>query len=151
MLDREFFQKEGANTRDRYRDQIFRKAKDIKGSTFKPYKKNKKGISVYAQRKQAGKFKRFTKGDKPTSPVLTGDLLRDYSLVEVSNNGFAIGWIAQGAKVEWLKDNGRVLTTSKQPLPEKILKNLFSKANLYIKKKTKKVIPNKVVRHKIGK
>ena len=146
MLDREFFQKEGANTRDRYRDHIFRKAKDIKGSTFKPYKSKE-----YAQRKQAGKFKRFTKGDKPTSPVLTGDLLRDYSLVEVSNNGFAIGWIAQGAKVEWLKDNGRVLTTSKQPLPEKILKNLFSKANLYIKKKTKKVIPNKTVKHKIGK
>ena len=146
MLDREFFQKEGANTRDRYRDHIFRKAKDIKGSTFKPYKSKE-----YAQRKQAGKFKGFTKGDKPTSPVLTGDLLRDYSLVEVSNNGFAIGWIAQGAKVEWLKDNGRVLTTSKKPLPEKILKNLFSKANLYIKKKTKKVIPNKVVRHKIGK
>ena len=146
MLDREFFQKEGANTRDRYRDHIFRKAKDIKGSTFKPYKSKE-----YAQRKQAGKFKRFTKGDKPTSPVLTGDLLRDYSLVEVSNNGFAIGWIAQGAKVEWLKDNGRVLTTSKQPLPEKILKNLFSKANLYIKKQTKKKIPNKTVKHKIGK
>ena len=145
MLDREFFQKEGANTRDRYRDHIFRKAKDIKGNNFRAYKSK-----TYEQRKAAGKFKRQDRGFPLTAPVLTGDLLRDYSYIERSN-GFAIGWIAQGAKVEWLKDNKRVLTTSKQPLPEKILKDLFNNANLYIRKQTKKKIPNKTIRHKIGK
>ena len=145
MLDKKFFLKEGPNTRDRYRDHIFREAKDIKGNKFKTYKSK-----TYQDRKSAGKFKRQDRGFPLTAPVLTGDLLRDYSLVKVSNNGFQIGWTAQGAKVEWLKDNDRILTTSKQPLPENILKNLFSKANLYIKNKTKKAIPNKVVRHKIG-
>tara|TARA_Y100001973_G_C5192028_1_gene331601 strand:+ start:1048 stop:1488 length:441 start_codon:yes stop_codon:yes gene_type:complete len=146
MLDKKFFLKEGANTRDDYRDHIFRKALDVHGNKFKQYKSKK-----YQNKKAAGGFKTQNRGYPLFAPVLTGDLLNDYSLIETSNNGFIIGWNIQGAKVGWLKDNKRELTTSKQPLPEKILKKLFAKAKLYIKKEKRKIIPRKTTRHKIGK
>ena len=146
MLDRKFWLKQGPNTRDRYRDHIFTKAKDVKGNNFKGYTK------AYEQKKAGGrsKNKRFTKGAKFTSPVLTGDLERDYTLIE-ERNGFAIGWVSQGAKIEWLKNNGRVLTTEQQPLPKKVLKNLYDNADRYIKKGMDKIIPNKTTTHNIGK
>ena len=37
MLDAQFFIKIGANVRDRYREHIFRKAKDINGNSFSKY------------------------------------------------------------------------------------------------------------------
>jgi hypothetical protein len=146
MLDAQFFIDVGANVRDRYRNHIFRKAKDINDESFKPYTSE-----TYEQRKKAGKFKRFTKGDKLTSPVLSGDLLRDYSLIKTMSNGFQIGWTTFGARVEHLRNYGRVLTTSDKPLPTKVFKYLTTEAHKYIKKGSDKLIPKKTTRHKIGK
>ena len=145
MLDAKFFIRIGANVRDRYRKHIFTKAKDINDNSFsKQYSKG------YEKRKRAG-GKGFRGGFPFNAPVASGDLLKDYSLIKTMSNGFQIGWTTFGARVEWLKDMGRVLTTSDKPLPDKVFKYLTTEANKYIKKGSDKLIPKKTTIHKIGK
>ena len=148
MLDATFFRRIGPNVRDRYRKHIFQDAKDVFDKPFKDYKKNKKGISIYGQRKRANKFKRqASQYANSKAPVLTSDLLRDYSLIKTMRNGFQIGWITLGARVEALKKMGRVLTTPQQPLPDGVISYLSKEAHGYIKKK---LGPNKTTTYKIG-
>ena len=143
MLDGTFFLKIGPNVRDRYRKHIFQDAKDVFGKPFKAYK------SKYGQAKRANKFKRqASQYANSKAPVLTSDLLRDYSLIKTSTNGFQIGWITFGARVEHLKKMGRVLTASDQALPKGVETYLSTEAHKYIKKK---LGPNKTTIHKIGK
>ena len=78
-------------------------------------------------------------------------LVNDYSLIKTMSNGFQIGWTTFGARVEHLRDNKRVLTTPQKPLPDKVFKYVTTEAHKYIKKKAKKIIPNKTTRFKIGK
>ena len=147
MLDAKFFIRIGANVRDRYRKHIFQDAKDVFDKPFKAYTSKQ-----YEQRKRANKFKRqASQYANSNAPVLTSDLLRDYSLIKTMSNGFQIGWTTFGARVKWLKDMGRVLTTSDKPLPDKVFKYLTTEANKYIKKGSDKLIPKKTTIHKIGK
>ena len=147
MLDATFFRRVGPNVRDRYRKHIFQDAKDVFDKPFKKYTSKQ-----YEQRKRANKFKRQASQYKNSkAPVLTSDLLRDYSLVKTMKNGFQIGWTTYGGRVDHLKKMGRVLTTKQQPLPEGVSKYLNGEAHKEIKKQTKKKIPNKTVKHKIGK
>tara|TARA_R100001594_G_scaffold57337_1_gene91238 strand:- start:8123 stop:8575 length:453 start_codon:yes stop_codon:yes gene_type:complete len=149
MLDSTFFRRIGPNVRDRYRKHIFKDAKDVYDKPFKDYKKNKKGISIYGQRKRANTFKRqASQYANSKAPVLTSDLLRDYSLIKTSTNGFQIGWTTLGARVEHLKKMGRVLTHPDQPLPKGVETYLSTEAHKYIKKK---LGPNKTTIHRIGK
>ena len=169
MLDAAFFRIVGPKVRERYRNHIFDDAKDVKGRKFKGYsthgskwvtmnvKKSfkqsapKEGYS-YSKAKKGKMFPRQSdKYANKTSPVLSGDLYRDFTVVRTSPNGFILGWQQHGAKIEWLKSMGRVLTTKQQPLPEGVLKYLNIEAHKEIKKQTKKKIPNKTVKHKIGK
>ena len=148
MLDATFFRRVGPNTRDRYRKHIFQDAKDVYDKPFKDYKKNKKGISIYGQRKRANKFKRQASqysGSK--APVLTSDLLRDFSLIRTSPDGFQLGWVTHGAKIKWLKDMKRVLSAPNQPLPEKVMQYLSKESRLYINKK----LPKGKKTYRIGK
>ena len=146
MLDAKFFIRIGANVRNRYRKHIFQDAKDINDKPFKAYS------AEYGARKRADKFKRqASQYANSNAPVLTSDLLRDYSLIKTMSNGFQIGWTTFGARVKWLKDMGRVLTTSDKPLPDKVFKYLTTEANKYIKKGSDKLIPKKTTIHKIGK
>ena len=148
MLDQIFFLKVGPNVRDRYRDHIFKKALDVFDKPFKDYKKNKKGISVYGERKRANKFKRqASQYANSKAPVLTSDLLRDYSLIKTASRGFQIGWTTLGARVEALKKMGRVLTSKSQPMPDGVIKYLHNEAHSYIKKR---LGPNKTTIHRIG-
>ena len=142
MLDKMFFIKIGPNVRDRYRDHIFEDAKDVFGKPFKAYSKS------YSERKRANKFK-LQASDYANSkaPVLTQQLLNDYSLIKTMTNGFQIGWTTFGARVEWLKKLGRVLTSPKQPLPKGVINYLDKEANSYIKKR---LGPNKTTTYKIG-
>ena len=143
MLDAKFFIRIGANVRDRYRDHIFRKAKDVYGRAFKKYSKE------YGIKKRANTFKRqASQYANSNAPVLTSDLLRDYSLIKTSSNGFQIGWATLGARVEHLKKMGRVLTAPNQPLPKGVITYLSTEAHKYIKKK---LGPNKTTIHRIGK
>ena len=69
MLDGTFFRTIGANVRDRYRDHIFRKAKDVYGRAFKKYSKE------YGIKKRANTFKRqASQYANSNAPVLTSDL-----------------------------------------------------------------------------
>ena len=142
MLDKIFFLRVGPNVRDRYREHIFKKALDVFGKPFKAY------TSKYGERKKANKFKRQASQYAGTkAPVLTSDLLRDYSLIKTASDGFQIGWSISGGKIEGLKKMGRVLTSSRQPLPDGVIKYLSTEAHSYIKKK---LGPNKTTIHKIG-
>ena len=147
MLDSTFFRKIGPNVRDRYREHIFKDAKDVWGTKFKFYKE------PYKTRKRSGKLKRqATQYANTTAPVLTSDLLRDYSLIKTMDSGFQIGWVTQGAKIKWLKDNGRFLTLRNKPLPTGVLSYLLKEASKYIGKgMQKKFGKNKTTIHKIGK
>ena len=143
MLDKIFFLKVGPNVRDRYRDHIFKKALDVFGKPFKAY------TSKYGERKRANKFKRQASDyASSNAPVLTSDLLIDYSLIKTASRGFQIGWASVGARVEGLKKMGRVLTSSRQPLPDGVIKYLHNEAHSYIKKR---LGPNKTTTYKIGK
>ena len=143
MLDKIFFLRVGPNVRDRYREHIFKKALDVFGKPFKTY------TSKYGERKRANKFKRQASQYAGTNaPVLTSDLLRDYSLIKTASRGFQIGWTTLGARVEALKKMGRVLTTKSQPMPDGVISYLSKEAHGYIKKK---LGPNKTTTYKIGK
>ena len=143
MLDATFFRKVGPEIRDLYRLSIFRDAKDVFGKPFKAY------TSKYGQAKRANKFKRQASQYAGTNaPVLTSDLLRDYSLIKTASRGFQIGWTTLGARVEALKKMGRVLTSKSQPMPDGVIKYLHNEAHSYIKKR---LGPNKTTTYKIGK
>ena len=144
MLDTKFWLRVGPNVRDRYREHIFGKAKDVFGRKFKGYSKE------YGSMKRANKFKRqASKYANTTAPVLTSDLLRDFSLIK-STNGFSIGWTTYGARVESLNKRGRVLSSDKQPLPKGVINYMMKQAEPYTDKRLKKIIPkSKTIR--IGK
>ena len=142
MLDKTFFLRIAPNVRDRYREHIFKKALDVFGKPFKAYK------SKYGERKRANKFKRqASQYANSNAPVLTSDLLRDYSLIKTASRGFQIGWASLGARVEALKKMGRVLTSKQQPLPDGVISYLSKEAHGYIKKR---LGPNKTTTYKIG-
>ena len=145
MLDLKFFLKVGPKVRDRYREHIFGKALDVNGKKFKGYS------SEYGEDKRANKFKRqASKYANSTAPVLTGDLLRDYSLVRTTSGGFQIGWTTFGRLVDSLNKRGRVLTSDKRPLPDKVAKYLLDQAEDYGDAKLKNMFPkSKTI--KIGK
>ena len=148
MLDAAFFLRVGPIVRDRYRKHIFKDAKDVFGNNFKPYKKNKKGISVYGKRKKANKFTRqSSQYSGSLAPVLTSDLLRDFSLIRTSPNGFQIGWLVYGARINHLSKMGRVLTADNQPLPNKVIQYLSKEARSYNMKK----LPKGKKTYRIGK
>ena len=142
MLDATFFLRVGPNARDRYRKHIFQDGKDVFGKPFKTYSKE------YGERKRANKFKRQASqyaGSK--APVLTSDLLRDFSLIKTTSGGFQLGFTTYGARVKHLKKMGRVLSASNQPLPDGVIKYLSKEARLYINKK----LPKGKKTYRIGK
>ena len=142
MLDKTFFTKVGPNARDRYREHIFGKAKDVYGKPFKGYSRE------YGTAKRANKFKRqASQYSGTTAPVLTSDLLRDFSLVKTSSGGFQLGFTTFGARVQHLKKMGRVLSDKNQPLPDGVIQYLSKEARLYINKK----LPKGKKTYRIGK
>ena len=144
MLDGRFFRKVAPNVRDRYREHIFGKGKDVFGKGFKNY------TTKYGQRKRANKFKRqASQYANSTAPVLTSDFLRDYSLIRMSSGGFQLGWTSFGARVKHLADKGRVVTSSRQPLPKDTVKAMERDIKVYIDKH--KLPKSKTTRYKIGK
>ena len=144
MLDFKFFDKLYKDVIPMFRDYIFgipsggKGAKDVYGKPYKQYKK-KKGISLYSQRKKAGKIKRQEDKFKGSNaPVATGDLYRDFQKRSVSNKGFSFGTVAHGGKVKHLEKLGRVITTRSKPLPDPVVKHIDNSAEKYIKSKIKR-------------
>ena len=142
MLDSKFFFFIAPEIVSRYRKHIFFDGKDIDGKSFKSYSKE------YSKRKRGNKFKRQASQFKnSTSPVLTSDLLRDFSLIKTMTNGFQLGFAAFGARVQHLKKMGRVLSAPNQALPNGVIQYLSKEASIYINKK----LPKGKKRYRIGK
>ena len=134
MLDFKFFSTVGVEVVNRYRKHIFDEGKDIDDKKFKAYTSKE-----YSQRKRAKKFKRQANAfANTTSPVLTGDLFRDFKLIGTANNkGFKFGTVSHGGKVEALKKLGRNLYRGNKVLPTEVSKYFEKEAKKYTEKKLK--------------
>ena len=134
MLDKTFFTRVGPNTRDRYRKHIFDDAKDVKGRKFKGYS------TKYGADKRGNKLKRqASEFANSTAPVLSSDLLRDWKLRKVTNNGFSFGTVAFGDRVKHLAKMGRVISKDSKALPDKVEKFLMREAEKYVQGKLNKI------------
>ena len=155
MIDKKFF-KIGANVVAKFREHTFEKALDINGNKFKGYstrpskwtsmnmKKSARGLIPkggisYKDAKESGQMLRqFSKFANSTAPVLSSDLLRDWKLRKVTNNGFSFGTVAFGDRVNHLAKKGRVISKDGKALPKDIAKYLMKEADRYVQKKLDK-------------
>ena len=133
MIDEKFF-KIGANVVAKFREHTFTKALDIDGNKFKGYSPE------YGAAKRGNKLKRqATEFAGSTAPVLSSDLLRDWKLQKVTNNGFSFGTVAFGDRVKHLAKRGRVISKDSKALPDKVEKFLMREADKYVETKLGKV------------
>ena len=116
LLNKKFFRELAPNVVNMYRKHTFDKAKDINDTKFKKYSKK------YGELKRARKLPRQeeVQFSQTTAPVASGDLYRDFKLIKVKSSGFSFGTVTEGGKVEALKKMGRVMYTSKDPVPSHI-------------------------------
>ena len=132
MLDKKFFFKLAPNVVNMYREHTFEKGLDVNGKKFTPYS------IKYSKAKKSGKLKRqSSKFKNTTSPVLTGDLFRDFKLIKTSKGGFRFGTVAHGGKVKALKKLGRNLYRDTKVLHSKTSKYFLKEAKKYTEKKFK--------------
>ena len=132
MIDKKFF-KIGANVVAKFRKHTFEKALDINGKKFKGYS------AKYGIAKRANKLKRqASEFANSTAPVLSSDLLRDWKLRKVTNNGFSFGTVAFGDRVEHLAKMGRVISKDGKELPKDVERFLMHEADKYVQKKLDK-------------
>ena len=133
MLDRNFFFTIGPKIVACFRKKIFMEGKDIDGNSFPAYS------PMYAIAKASNKFKRQASEFKnKNTPVLTGDLMRDWTMRKQSSSGFTFGTMSHGGKVKSLEAKGRVITKSDKPIPDDCNDLLMREANKYTKKKLNK-------------
>tara|TARA_Y100000310_G_scaffold318014_1_gene371594 strand:+ start:293 stop:739 length:447 start_codon:yes stop_codon:yes gene_type:complete len=138
MLDAKFFFKIGPEVVAKFRKHTFMDALDIKGNKFPNYNKSPASIK-YGEAKRSGKlFRQATEFANSTAPVLTTDLLRDWTMRKTSASGFTFGTLAHGGKVNHLAKLGRVISTEAKPIPGHIEKYIIKEANKYAKKQWKK-------------
>ena len=149
MLDKKFFDSIDSEVVEKYRRHIFVGAKDVKGRKFKGYSK------LYGEKKRAKAFKvQWDKYANSKAPVLTGGLLKDFNRtgVKTSSTSMEFGWSIFGARVEHLRDMGRVLTSKDTPIPKGVDRYLRKEAAKYIFKGLKKEFGNnKIIKLNIGK
>ena len=135
MLDATFFRRVGPNVRDRYRDHIFKKAKDVYGKPFKKYSKK------YGEKKRANTFKRqASQYANSNAPVLTSDLFKDFKgFIKPRHNGVQLGYPTMGGRVDRLRKAGKkgTLTSTDKPLPDSVRNYITKEYNKYIKKNSK--------------
>jgi len=164
MLDLKFMQKMSLKTRKAYVDHIFYKGKDAFGRPFKAYSRNKtKWASILARKAERAKIPKegISYGDakkmgilqrqraefaNTTSPVLTGDLLRDTKSFATATS-FGIRFAKDGHKVKYLNEMKRELSAENQPFPKKILKTIEQDVGKEISKQFK----NKTTKITLGK
>ena len=128
MIDKKFF-KIGANVVAKFREHTFTKALDINGKKFKGYSPE------YGAAKRGNKLKRqASEFANSTAPVLSSDLMRDWKLLKVTDNGFSFGTVAFGDRVKHLAKRGRVIAKDGKELPKDIVTYLMNEADKYVKK-----------------
>ena len=138
MLDRKFFEKLRKDVIPMYRRHIWIDEKDVNNKKFPKYS------TAYSIAKKSGKLKRAAKKWKDsTAPALSGDLHNSIDQIETRSDGFKFGTTVYGARVKNLAKMGRLLSTDKQPLPEKVEKFIDKEANQYVNKRFEKELPRK--------
>jgi len=139
MLDKKFWLDIGKHVVTRYREFIFDNvgkgsgAKDVFGNTYDAYSKG------YAIKKQSGTIKRQKASFKnSTAPVLSGDLFNDFKLRKTDGSGFTFGTTSWGGKVKNLERLGRVISSDKKALPDKVVDYIVEQAEAYGEKEWKR-------------
>ena len=133
-FDLTFYMKLAKDVVPMFRKHTFMDALDVKGRKFKNYSQE------YGQAKRTGSLKRQASEFKnSTAPILTSDLLRDWKLQGTTATGFRFGTVAHGGKIQNLERLGRVISTDKNPVPDKISKFIMNSAERYVKKRLGKI------------
>ena len=139
MLDAPFFFKIGPEVVAKFRKHTFMDALDIKGNKFKGYDKTP-ASKKYGEAKRSGNlYRQASEFSQSTAPVLTSDLLRDWTMRKNSASGFSFGTLAHGGKVVSLAKKGRVISTETKPIPDKIEKYIMKEADKYVLNKLGKI------------
>ena len=137
LLDKRFFSELGPNVVNLYRKHTFDKGKDYEDKKFDKYS------TKYGRAKRTGKLKRQSSRFKnTTSPVLTGDLYRDFKFIKAAKDSFSFGTVAHGAKVDNLEKLGRIIATSKR-IPKHIEEFILKEAEEYVMNKMNKNFKNR--------
>ena len=139
MLDKKFWLDIGKNVVARYREFIFDNvgkgsgAKDVFGNPYPQYSKE------YAIQKSTGKLKRQKASFKDSNaPVLSGDLFNDFKLRKTDSEGFTFGTTSWGGKVKNLERLGRVISSERKALPDKVVDYIEEQAEVYGEKEWKR-------------
>ena len=110
---------------------------DVNNPTMANKKKFPKYKSKsYEKRKESNQLNRQDGSyAKSTAPVVSGDLMLDtkgdYS---AKDNSIYIGWNAEDNKIDWLRDNGRILTSKQYPINPDVVKKMMPQLNKELKK-----------------
>ena len=129
LLGKKFWLKNGPLWVNEVREQLFIKGLDVYVKPYPPYSKG------YKESKSTGKLPRQAEQYKDKNvPILTSDLMRSFKLHKAHNKGFLTGFDAWSGKIKDLAKRGRVLTTKKQPLPQKTIDDIVKVSSRWIKK-----------------
>ena len=74
------------------------------------------------------------KYSQSTAPVLSGDLFNDFKLRKTDSEGFTFGTTSWGGKVKNLERLGRVISSDKKAIPDKVVDYIKEQADDYSKK-----------------
>ena len=111
-----FWKKLGDEISDKIRVDTI-SGKDVKGKAFKQY------TTDYANSKASRKFKRQSSTSTKPDLQLTGDMMRNLQTRGATEDGVTIGWSGTLAqRVQWNDDMNRTVTSTSQPLSDKIAK-----------------------------
>lgn len=130
---------------DEYRKVTFSKS-NPRMSNDEPFPKYSKSYGI---RKQSGKLRRQNSGwANSTAPYVVGDLAFDTkSDFNVKEQAIYIGWTSHANKLEWLRKNGRFLTSRSHPINPRVIKKLMPSFN----KQLKRIMPKGTHTINIGK
>ena len=94
----------------------------------------------YENRKKANMLKRQdTSYSNSTAPVVSGDLMLDTdSSFSVKDDSIYIGWSAHANKLDWLRDNKRILTSKQHPINPNVIKKVMPSFNKELKRRMPK-------------
>ena len=139
MLDKKFWLDIGKNVVSRYREAIFDNvgkgsgARDVFDNPYPQYSRE------YAIKKRSGTIKRQKASFKGSNaPVLSGDLFNDFKLRKTDDSGFTFGTTSWGGKVKSLEKLGRVISSDKKALPDKVVDYIEEQAEAYGEKEWKR-------------
>ena len=106
-------------------------------SDNKPFPKYSRG---YAKRKESNKIKRQNSSyASSTAPLATGDLMLDTdSSFSVKDDSIYIGWSAHANKLDWLRNNKRILTSKQHPINPNVIKKVMPSFNKELKRRMPK-------------